>query len=133
MFYAKRIFVSFRGHQRDFTTAAVNEIVLSIIIIFIFIKNQKLLLIIIYVTTYYINIIASVQILYIIMMSEDAAQTPRPIEIVNRIKLILFRARHSFERGKHRYIDNIHACVIYITNRFLNVYEIKNVLKKTYR
>jgi len=77
----------------------------------------------------YINIIASVQILYgIIMMSGGAAQTPRPIEIV-----ILFRARRSLDREKHRYIDNIRTHIIlYITNRFLNAYEIKNLKKKTY-
>lgn len=61
------------------------------------------------------------------MMSGGAARTPGPIEIVNRIKLILFSVRRSLERGKNRYVDNMIYVRLYTTNRFLNAYEIKKL------
>lgn len=46
---------------------------------------------------------------------------PQPIEIVNRIKLILFCVHRKWKITV-RYVDNI-----YTTNRFLNAYEIKYI------
>lgn len=55
------------------------------------------------------------------MMLRGAVQMPQPIEIVNRIKLILFCVHRKWKITV-RYVDNI-----YTTNRFLNAYEIKYI------
>lgn len=65
-------------------------------------------------------------LLYIIMMLRGAVQMPQPIEIVNRIKLILFCVHRKWKITV-RYVDNI-----YTTNRFLNAYKIKYIFFLTY-